>query len=150
MTVLPAKQCPQCKITFTPRRMNQNYCSTQCRTNANNQVAKGRYADYKKGVTHLDQAVSELIALREYMATLTAVIDRITEIDKTRIAYNGHTYVRTTFLTGWYKKVVTIEGAGLLLPNGRIIYKKRDGANGNYGAEYIREDPYAPPFRVTG
>lgn len=129
------KQCPQCGKPFEARRKNQDYCSTECRTDFNNQVAKGRYATFKQQAPKVAGVQQELKKLKEYLATLTYAIEGIQEIDTKTISYQGKTYVREATVDRPAPGLGLNQGGGVMAPGGKIIYRRRNlsGSLRDYG-----------------
>ena len=127
MSVLPFKPCPNCSTVFQPKRKNQVYCSTDCRTDINNAAAKGRYAAFKEGVPKMDSVKAELKRMREYVAGLTIVLKDVTKVDADTLAYGGRRYKRGTKVGRTDLGVVIAGGSGILLPGNKIIYRPIGG-----------------------
>ncbi|RZK76830.1 MAG: hypothetical protein EOO85_10340 [Pedobacter sp.] len=120
----PVKRCPQCNNPFQPRRKNQDYCSTECRIDHNNGLAKERYANFKKEAPKVTGVHQELRQLRQYVASLTIVLEGVKEIDSDTITYQGQTYHKEE---SWLDKpmvgITLSQGGAIQIPGNKIIYR---------------------------
>ena len=131
------KQCPHCLEAFQAKRKNQLYCTTECRTDANNAVAKSRYANFKEGAPKVNAVKSELKKLREYVASLTIILSDIKEVDRDTIMYGGHSYKRTARVHHPVG-IQLSKGVGVMMPGNKIIYNSAGlGSHTERVSEYV-------------
>lgn len=124
------KQCPQCSTSFQARRKNQDYCSTECRIDHNNQVAKERYAISKVEVPKVDVLQQKVKRLEDFLNSLTIVIQGVEYIDSDTIRYMGRKYRRIGTNEGPGMGISLGAGGAVLIPGNKIIYR------GQYSSSY--------------
>ena len=115
-------KCPHCKKDFQARRKNQRYCSTECRTDANNEVAKGRYAHFKKEAPENEALKEKLKRLQTYLAQQIIVLKNVKKLDKETILYEGLKYIYNANADPPPLPISLKHGGGLLMPGSSIIY----------------------------
>ncbi len=113
MRTYPLTPCPYCKNTFQPTRKNQVYCSTECRTDSNNEVAKQRYAKFKEGSPKLVTLAAQVRSLQTELTSASILIRDVEEIDIDTIRYGGRSYKRRSKV-GRLPGVVLSQGVGVL------------------------------------
>lgn len=123
MERLILKKCPQCNKQFQAARKNQLYCSTSCRTDANNVVAKERYATFKEEVPKLDSIKNQLKKVQEYISGLTLIIYGVEKIDRETLLYNGKKYKRGRKIGQPIKGITISSGGSVMIPGNIIIYR---------------------------
>ena len=127
MRTYPLTPCPYCKNTFQPTRKNQLYCSTECRTDSNNEVAKQRYAKFKEGSPKLVALVAQVRSLQTELASASILIRDVEEIDTDTIRYGGRSYKRRSKV-GRLPGVSLSEGVGVLTGD-TICYRAKRSTN---------------------
>lgn len=138
MPISRAKVCPHCQETFSPRRKNQDYCSTECRTDANNQKAKTRYATFKKVVIEANVSQEKISKLKERVASLMVVVQGIEEVDSDTISYDGDTYRRQNRVGQIIHGIILREGGAVQTSVGNIIYRSKRAHASDNCWEYVR------------
>ena len=123
MSIAISKQCPHCDKPFPARRKNQLYCSTECRTDANNVVAKGRYALFKQEAPKVNTFKNQINQLKQYIASLTIVIEDMEVIDSDTIGFRGRKYKRGNRVGQPNLLISLNDGGAILVPGNKIIYR---------------------------
>lgn len=113
MRAYPLIPCPHCAQRFQPRRKNQHYCSTECRTDANNARAKQRYTTFKEEAPKLGTLAAQVRSLKAKLASAILLIKDVDETSVYTIRYAGRDYKRGERL-GRLPGVTLSPGFGLL------------------------------------
>lgn len=166
MKKLLHKTCPHCQNPFEATRKNQDYCSDDCRIDANNARAKERYAQFKlegsqlvalqqqvnqfqqdqqvtesSRVAQLQQQVEKLQQqVRQFQqerANLTVVITVDKPINDT-LTFGGRRYKRSAKGSKPRGGVSLDKGGALLMPGNTILYRTESHSIDNY-YEYVQE-----------
>lgn len=124
------KACPHCLTEFQPKRKNQLYCATECRTDANNALAKGRYATFKEEVPKVDSIKAQLKSMSAYIAGLTIVVKGATKTDKDTVKWEGRSYKRTS-KAHQPVEVHIVKGYGIMIPGNTILFNEGTATNGS-------------------
>lgn len=136
----PTQKCPQCKTSFTPRRRNQIYCTNECRTDINNEVAKERYAAFKKEDAKLQVILKDRQKLQDQLASLIIVAQGVEVIDSDTLRYNGRIYKRATQIKhptlNLGLDVELLPGGALLMPGPALLFRIRSKTSKEYW-EYL-------------
>lgn len=155
------KTCPYCQQPFQASRRNKDYCTDDCRIDANNARAKERYAHFKREAPQLQalqQQVSQLQQSQQLKATsqveklqqevkqlrqqvgqlqqerdsLIVVITVDRPIEDT-LTYAGRHYKRGGGKMGKTGVGVSLaKGSALWMPGNTIIYRTESDLTGNY------------------
>jgi len=137
MAVPISKQCPQCSRPFQARRKNQFYCSTECRIDANNEIAKARYATFKEEAPKANAVQTELKKLKDYLASLTIVVQDVQEVDRDTITYGGRIYKRQAKLGRLSVGVSLQSGGAISVPGNKIHYRRQNSTSVDDCWEYV-------------
>ena len=113
MRIYPLTPCIHCQKSFQPRRRNQRYCSTDCRTDNNNETAKHRYTTFKADAPKLATLVAQVRELQTRLTSARILIEDIEEINAHTIRYAGRSYKRQG-LAGRSPVVSIKQGVGIL------------------------------------
>jgi endogenous inhibitor of DNA gyrase (YacG/DUF329 family) len=139
MSTSITKNCPHCKKDFQARRKNQLYCSTECKTDANNAVLKGRYALFKKQAPENEILKEKLKTLRTFISEQIIVLKTVEKLDEKTILYEGRIYKFTALADPPPLPISLKKGGGVLMPGRKIIYLNEEET-----PSYMR-DPYSMP-----
>lgn len=123
MRTYPLIPCPYCQKSFQPRRKNQQYCSTECRTDSNNEAAKQRYTTFKVDAPKLKTLVAQVRELQTKLTSARILIKDVEEIDEKTIRYDGRRY-KQVVRVGRMPDVILFEGLGVLTGD-TIVYRRK-------------------------
>ena len=131
--------CPNCRQSFEPGRKNQYYCSPDCRIEANNEIAKERYAALVNVTANVDALKVELNRLRQELvamaasrAALTIVIEQVEEVGPDTIRYAGALYQRGVQPGRLGLRLSLQAGGGLKMGEDTIVYRRLKGSPHEY------------------
>lgn len=134
MYTLSPRQCPACQQSFEPGRKNQYYCSAPCRIDANNELAKARYASLGEKTSDIDTLEAELTRLRQamkameaFISALTIVIEGVEEVDQNTIRYQGDRYQAEAKVGRLDLRISVQAGGALKVGEDEIIYRRQRG-----------------------
>lgn len=139
------KTCPHCQNPFEATRKNQDYCSDDCRIDANNARAKQRYAQSKREGSQLDELRQQVQRLQQQLAARQQQIDTQKNIIETRpvvitvvkeskdiLWYEGRPYKRGPLVSKKEVLVTLEKGVGLLMPGNTILCQDNTATNSQY------------------
>lgn len=129
------KTCPHCQQPFQARRKNQLYCTEECRIDANNAVAKERYASFRQEAPQVEVLQQQVEKIKAQLAAQIVVIKVVKPTEDT-LTYAGHRYKSGKRLDRTGVGVRLDKGVALWMPGNTIIYRTESNVKEIY-YEYV-------------
>jgi hypothetical protein len=103
--------------------------STECRIDANNETAKAHCATFKEEAPKANAVQNELKKLKDYLASLTIVVQDVQEVDRDTIVYGGRSYKRKAKLSRFSIGVILQSGGAISIPGNEIHYRRQNSTS---------------------
>lgn len=142
MTSATPRPCPYCQQTFSPKRRNQRYCSSQCRIDANNDQARQAYKAYRQQAPQASSAQQHLRELKAWLSQQVLVVTGIEEVDPKTIRWNDKLYRRQHIASDTVRnlKISLLAGGGVhLTALDQVIYRRPSDTLNREAWSYERE-----------